>query len=119
MELIKLTDKIQEKIDLLAKGRQELSSRAVAKANASSDYDRQLAVTLISLKNGVEHILDEVSIINPPASTSERIARGLCYKQKLAMELADTLYRNAVIGMSALEAEVNACQSILKYLEEV
>jgi len=118
-ELIKLTEKIQNKIDLLSRGRAELSARALAQAEARADYDRQLAKTLIALKNGTEFVLDEETIQNPPATTTEKIARGLCWKQKLEMEKSESLYRNASLGLNSLMSELSALQSVLKYLEEV
>ncbi len=119
MELLKISQEIKNKIDLLAKGRAELSTRALAKAEAVSDYDRMLAKTLIALKNGVEFVLDEETIISPPATITEKIARGICWKEKLEQEKAEALYRNASLGLSSLMSELSALQSILKYLEEV
>jgi len=48
----------------------------------------------------------------------EKIAKGICYQEKLNMELAEAQYKNAIVGMSAIQAELNGFQSIYRHLEQ-
>ena len=116
-DILSVSRKIQEKIKTLELGRSLLKERAEEKAYAVGEYEKQIAKTLIGLKNGKEYTLEGERIQNPPASTTEKIARGICFQEKINSELAETSYRNAVIGMQAIEAEINSWQSIFRYLE--
>ncbi|HDZ26359.1 hypothetical protein LCGC14_0398900 [marine sediment metagenome] len=118
MELIKVADKIEHRINLLAKGREVIQERAENKARKIADYEKELALTLIKMKEGVEMELEGHSIKALPVSIMEKVAKGMCWKEKLDMEQADAEYRNAIAGMHALEAELNGWQSIFRHLEE-
>jgi len=118
MELIKIAELIESKIKTLERGRHELEPRAKAKAEAIANYEKALAKKLIQLKNGITFQLDGETIENPPATLSEKIARGLCYDEKIKSELAEAQYKNAVIGLQTIQAELNGLQSINRYLSE-
>lgn len=118
MELIKIADLIHNKINLLSKGRGIVRSRAIKKAQTSSQYDKELALTIIRLKNGERLELEGKTIENPPATLSEKIAKGIVWENKLEAEKAEALYKAAITNMNSLTTEVNALQSLLRYLEE-
>ena len=50
METITLSKKIEDKIELLSKMRLEIKERATKKAEAISNYDRKLAIEIITIK---------------------------------------------------------------------
>jgi len=118
MDIQTVAAEIREKIDRLRDGRKDLARRADNKANAIGEYEKHLAIVLIGLRNGKEYVLDGVAIKDPPVTIAERIARGICYQEKINAEKAEAEYRNAIAGMSALEAELNGLQSINRYLAE-
>ena len=117
MEIVEVANQIQTKIRQLELGRDIIKERAREKAEAIGEYEKEIAKTLIGLKNGKEFILEGETIKNPPASITEKIARGICYQEKINAEMKDAEYRNAVIGMQAIESEMNAYQSIFRHLE--
>ena len=118
MEIIKVSEQIELKIKTLEKGRALLQERATNKAETDALYDKAMARTLIQLKNGVKFTLDDQVIENPPASYCEKIARGICWKEKLAANLAESEYKNAIEGLRCIEAELNGWQSINRYLQD-
>lgn len=118
MELTAVTQKIKEKIELLEKGRGDLLVAAQEKAQKIAQYDCQLAVTLIKLKNGHELTLQDVTIKDPPATTAEKIAKGICWQERLAMEQAAAEYQVVASKMKSVEAELNGWQSVNRYLSE-
>ena len=118
MDVLKIADEIQKKVALLEAGRKELKARGEAKANAIGDYRRTRAIVLMKLRNGVEMELDGERIKDPPTSIMESIARGICFQEKINEELATVQYKNATVGMEALQAELNGLQSIYKHLAE-
>ena len=120
MELIKVSEKITQKIDLLEKGRHQLQVRAEAKALSTATYDRELAKSILMLKNNEEEIIWQgEKIKNIPVTILEKVAKGLCWKAKLEAEKNDLMYRNACIGMVALEQEISALQSIYRFQSEM
>lgn len=118
MELIKLSQAIQSKIEELRKGRQLLKDRAEQKAIAMADYDRSLAIIILKLKNGVPMEFEGEKVVNPPVSVIEKIAKGMCWNQKLEKEKAEASYKAGITSMESLKAELNGLQSINRYLEE-
>ena len=118
-ELFRVAQQIENRITALSIGRKELGKRTRVKAQTISDYEKAIAITIIKLKNGTEFELDGNKIENPIASITEKIARGICWQEKLDMETAEGLYKTAIVGMQAIQAEMNGYQSIYKHLEEL
>jgi hypothetical protein len=116
-DLIKISTQIQHKINQLDNAIKELSMRSAQKAEKIAEYEKALALVLIQLKNGVSFELDGHNIQNPPATIMEKIAKGIVHKEKLEMEVAETSYKNLTCGIACLQAQLNAQQSILKYLQ--
>lgn len=118
MEIVFVAKKIEEKIKTLEVGREILKDYAKDKANTISKYEKQIAIILIKLRNGVEFELEGEKIKNLPTTIMEKIAKGICFQEKLDMELAEAQYKNAIVGMSAISAELNGYQSIFRHLEQ-
>ena len=119
MEPIKIAGEIREAIDRIRLGRTDLQRRAENKAKTLAEYEKTVSIVLIKLRNGVSYVLDGEKIKDPPVSIAEKVAKGICWKEKLAAEQAEAEYRNAVIGMQALLAELNGLQSIFRHLDNV
>jgi len=118
-ELLRVAQQIEIRINALSVGRKELSERTKNKAQAIAEYEKAVAITIIRLKNGVVYELDGNPVKNPIASITEKIARGICWQEKLNMEQAEGEYKAAIVGMQSLQAEMNGYQSIYKHLEEL
>jgi hypothetical protein len=119
MQIMDIAKQILNKIELLEKGRIIISERGNKKAQTISEYEKQMAIVIIKLKNGIEFNLDGEKISNPPATFLEKIARGICWKEKLEMEKSEAEYKAAIVGMTSLEAELSALQSLNRYLDKV
>lgn len=118
-DLIQISGVIQAKIKQLDSALKELSIRAEKKSEAIAAYEKQIALTLIQLKNGIGFTLDGQSVISPSVSTSEKIAKGICWAEKLEMEKTETAYKNLIIGIQCIQAQLNGLQSLLKYTENM
>jgi hypothetical protein len=117
VDLIVISEAIYTKIELLSKYRAHLKTVGDRKAASLSDYDKALALALIGLKNGKRYEIDGVGIENPPASIMEKIAKGICYKERLASEVADNEYKSLITYINCLQAEMNGLQSIIRYMD--
>lgn len=118
MELLDISKKIEEKIGELQAGRRQLSKRAENKANCIANYERCLSIMILQIRNGKEVEFEGEKIINPQAVLIEKIAKGICWNEKLESEKAEAEYKNAIVGMQSLQAELNGYQSIYRYLDK-
>lgn len=118
MEPTKVAQEIEKRIVLLAVARKELAERAKAKANAIAAYDKKLGLTMLRMRNGVEMAFEGEKVKNIPTTTTEKIAKAMCWQKKLAMEEAMGLYAVADKGMNCLQVELNGYQSIFRHLDE-
>jgi len=118
MDIISVAQQIESKIKTLEQGRKLLQERAENKANTIAEYEKALAKILIKLRNGITFEFEGEKIKDPPATITEKIARGLVYKERIAMDLAESEYKNAIEGLRCIEAELNGWQSINRYLSE-
>jgi len=134
LDSYQVAKKIEEKIKLLEYARtQEIDSAAEEKkqtkineGNAEAEYDKQMAIILIKLENGVELELAGLKIKNPKASNADRIAKGICWEQKLNLgkatalfKASETNYNKIIKKIEAIEAELNGYQSIFRWQSEV
>ena len=118
MDVIETAKRMNHRINALESARNRLGELADLKAESIALYDKVMAVTIIKIKNGMEVELDGRHIINPPVTIMEKIARGICWEEKLAMEKAEAWYKVEVTSIAALTAELNGYQSINRYLGE-
>lgn len=119
MELIQITQQMQQEIVNLNKIRSVLRDRARLKATKTSNYDKVLAQTIIKLRNGVEMEIDGEKVLSPQTTIMEKIAKGICWKEKLEMEEAEALYKSALTQLDTVKTIINAYQSISKYQAEI
>jgi hypothetical protein len=116
MEVTYVAAKIEEKIRLLEKGRSELTD-AIAEAKvAVAEYDRDLAIAMIQLRNGKEMTLDGERIQNPPATLIEKIAKGICWQSRIRADGASSTQTACIKKLASIETEMNGYQSIYRHL---
>lgn len=119
MEVYEIAKKIEGRIDLLAKMRIEIRERAERKAKTAAAYDKALAVTMIRLKNGEEFDIDGNLVSKVPTTYMEKVARGICHKEKLEMDEAEALYKSLISNIDSVQSEMNAYQSINRHLDKL
>ena len=118
MEIINIKDEIQKRIVALDTIRASVRERADAKAKAIAEYDKQIAIVLIQLKLGKPMGLDGKTIENTPTTLCEKIAKGICWNERLKMEQAIAWYNSANTNLEVVRTQLMGFQSILKYLDE-
>jgi len=120
IETIQLANEIKQKINLLEKMRKEIRERAENKAISGANYDRALAVTILQIKNGKPIEFENELIDNKlPANLIEKIAKGICWKEKLETDKAEALYKSLISNIDSVQSELNGLQSCNRYLERV
>ena len=89
--------------------RREIETKGNARANAISNYDKQLKIAIVTLKEESKY----------PATLIEKIAKGVCSDHRLTLELAEVGYKACISNLTALMAQLNGYQSIYRHLDSV
>ena len=119
MEPVTVAECMNRRIVALREHREELGQAGKVKSQTIIEYEKELALTLMKLRNGVRLELEGESICEPPITIMEKIAKGICWESKLKAEEAETNYKTVAVRMNALASELNAFQSISRHLSEV
>ena len=107
MEITDVAEVITNIISEIGKCRKEIETKGNARANAISNYDKQLKISIVTLR-------DEGKF---PATLIEKIAKGCCSDHRLQLELAEVGYKACISNLEALKAQLNGYQSIYRNLE--
>lgn len=118
-ELIKLAKLINGKIKELDELHGKIEGAMNEKCSAQSNYDKELAMKMIALNNGKEFKFFGETVKNPPATITEKIAKGLVYESRMDMELAENAYKAIISRIDSVKTQLNGYQSINRYLAEL
>jgi len=116
MELLNISEEIKQKVKLLENMRAEIRERAERKSAALADYNKQMAITIIKLKNKSITEWEGEEIKATASNEIEKIAKGMCWEAKLEKEKATALYKALISNIDAVQAELNGYQSINRHL---
>ena len=119
MEALEIAKQIQDKIEELELLKKELPEAIYKQGKSASEYDKQLALIVIRLRNGSEFEFEGHTIKNPPVSIIERIAKGICYKSALDRDMAEGKLKAIDSAIKTTMAQLNGFQSINRYLTEL
>ena len=119
MDVYEISKEIRAKVKLLETGRNLMKERSKLKAETMAEYEKEIAITILKLRNGVEMKFEGQVIVKTPVTVLDKIAKGICWRERLAMDMADNEFRAAIIGMKAIETEMTGLQSINKYFDKV
>jgi len=108
MELIQVKDCIEKLIKEIGKCRREIEDKGNARAKAISNYDKQLKIAIVTLR-------DEGKF---PVTLIEKIAKGVCSDHREKLELAEVAYKACISNLEALKAQLNGYQSIFRHMDE-
>jgi len=116
-DIISIAEQMNTKIREIDSIRAQIKTRGEEKARTASIYDMEVAKYLIGLKNGKEYELSGEKIKEPPASITEKIAKGLAWEEKLHMDASDANYKSAISNLEAVKSQLNALQSLNRNLD--
>lgn len=117
MDIIRLRECMEKAMGEIGTCRREIEAKGEAKAKAISDYDRKMAVTLATLRNSENYELAGRTFKQPPISIMEKIAKGICADECYKKEVADSHYKACISNLTALQAQLNAMQSLYRFSE--
>lgn len=100
---------IEKIIKEIGECRRDIETKGNARAKAISNYDKQLKIAIVTLKEAGKF----------PATLIEKIAKGVCSDHRLTLELAEVGYKACISNLTALMAQLNGYQSIYRHLDSV
>jgi ribosomal protein L6P/L9E len=107
MELIAVKTCIEKLISEIGICRKQIEDKGNARAKTISNYDKQLKIAIVTLKEAGKC----------PATLIEKIAKGVCADHREKLELAEVGYKACISNLNALLAQLNGYQSLLRYFE--
>jgi adenine-specific DNA methylase len=110
-------EKIEKKISEIEAERGKIVESAIEKAKAISEYDREIAITTLKLRNGVIKEWEGQKTDNLTATLIPKVAQGICWNECLNKEAADGMYRGVISNIEAMKSQLNGLQSINKNFE--
>lgn len=117
MEIIKISSNIENIIKEIGKCRREIESKGKNRAKTLMEYDKALAVCMATLRNDKNYMLAGKEYDKPPVSIIEKLAKGICAQQRYNLEIAEASYKASIKNLEALMAQLNAYQSLFRYME--
>lgn len=108
MDLLKCAKLINLKIEELEGYKKDLENLALEKAMATSEYESILAKEMLKMRANGESI-----------TLIEKLAKGSCVLERMKMDLAESKYKNILKIIDISQSQMNALQSINRYLSEV
>lgn len=107
MEPLEVAIKMETYIKRIGELVAELDKAGREKAEAESEYDKAMAVAMLSLRcDGMQ-----VTLIKD-------IAKGRCSDVLLRAKVAESAYKSLITKIHAAESILNAYQSINRYLDK-
>ena len=119
MELLKVSQLIEDKINELTMLRSQLALTAESKSQAITHYEKVLAKTMIALRNGETFDLEGDVIKDPPISIIDKLTKGICWNEKLDADKSESKYKNLLVSIDIVKCQVLALQSIFRNLSHV
>jgi len=116
LEVTETAEKIQDSINKLQLYSGKLKEVAQKRAVAISEYDKQVAKIIMTLKNGGEVEFEGEVITKPAATIMDKLTKGICWRERLEMEKADSAYKNCLTIIKVEQSVLQGYQSINKFL---
>lgn len=117
MDIVQIAEKIISLAEELSKAKNLVKDRAERKAKAKADYDKVLAITIVKLRNGEITDIEGTVVESVAITVVESIAKGICWKERLEMELSEGLYKSAISYIEVTTTQLQGYQSIYKHLD--
>ena len=108
MEITNITKELYESSKRLENGSKEIFNLAKEMAEAEREYRKALTIEILKLKHGGMSI----TLIN-------EIARGNTAELKFARDLGEAKYTAARDSLKAIQIQISALQTIIKFQEEL
>lgn len=111
----------KERIETLIRKIEEYCGRLIQAGDEKSvslvDYEKEIAITILKLKNGAIETWEGQEVKNLPATLIPVVAKGICFKYSFDKEIGDTNYKTIIVTIEAMKSQLNALQSLIKIVQ--
>ena len=108
---------IEKRIGWLEEITKKLDDAGNVKAQAIADYDLAYAKAMTKLALGtVKEVGGEPLDGKPPATLILKYAAGMCYEERVALEISTNAYKSVITKVNVLQATLNGFQSLFKHI---
>ena len=119
MDVLDIASAIHKKVDTLIKARNCLKEYSLNKAKTMVALEKRMAIVIVELKSGKVFDVEGTKIECLIAATLEKCAKGVCHEEALEAYVAEAMYKNCIVQIEAIKAEMNGLQSIFRHLSEI
>lgn len=116
-DILTTAAKIEYVINEISTEADKIEQAATEKAATQADYEKEIAVTILKLKNGAITDFEGQSIKNLAANLIPIVAKGICYKASFDREMGEVQYKSLIVKIEALKAQLNGYQSLNKTMQ--
>lgn len=116
--VIEVAKKIEAKIAELEELRGLIPKASPEKAITIGNYDKNLAKTMLRLRNDKDMTWEVDKVGGLPATLIEKVAKGIVSDDAIKKDLAETNYKSVITCLQVVQTEISALQTIYKYLGE-
>ena len=119
MELIEIAQKIESSMERLTALGGLLDEKGKRRSEAVTIYEKELAKTIIGLRNGESFNIEAWKVADPPVTILKDVAKGVVWNEKLAMDMAEVKYKNLLVEIEIEKACLLAKQSLFRNLSHL
>lgn len=116
-DIMDIANQIERLLGEIRKSLPEINQRGDYKSQASAEYEKELAKKIIELRSGKEIEWEGKTFKDVPATLTEKIARGMLWREAMERDCAEVAYKAAIEGIKALETMLNGYQSLFRHLD--
>jgi len=114
-DYISIKQEIERQLNILAKTIQKLPEYENKKALALGEYEKRIAQTMLSVRQGVPMEIDGQVVKWDSVSGIEKICKGICYQESINLDLAESAFKRQLLTIGSIRDKISALQSILRY----
>lgn len=116
MDVYSNSVKIQSEIEVIEDLVNRIPQAAEEKAITISNYEKEIAVTILKIKNGAITEFEGNKIGNLPANLIPIVAKGICFRENFDREMGESGYKGLIVQIEAHKAVLNGYQSMNKVI---
>ncbi len=118
MEVISVAKVINNIIGDIGVQRKRLDELAKHKARTEANYQKTITTTMVALRTGQKFTIEKEEQVGCTSETNlKKTAEGVCSELLYDKLVAESGYKNCIVNIECLKSQLNAKQSILRYLE--
>lgn len=118
-DVLSVAKMINDMIGAIGDERRRLDDLAKHKARTEADYQKTVTTTMASLRAGQEYHIGEETITCTSETNLKKTAEGICTELLYDKLVAESAYKNCVVNLDCLKAQLNAKQSIYRHLDNL